>query len=51
MLSTQEKKKFKLVFDVYTKHIMGSIGKGNDPTYALKRVVKLVKDYRKKIEI
>lgn len=51
MLSTKEKKKFKLVFDVYSKHIMDSIEKGKDPSPALKRVVNLVKVYRKKLEI
>jgi|TARA_B100001964_G_C14235640_1_gene602308 ribosomal protein L23 len=45
------KKEFKLLFDVYSDHIVTSLSEGKSPIKAMDRILLLVDSYKKKLEV
>jgi ribosomal protein L23 len=44
------KKEFKLLFGVYSEHIVTSLSQGKNPVNAMDRILMLVDSYKKKLE-
>jgi ribosomal protein L23 len=44
------KKEFKLLFGVYSEHIVTSLSQGKNPVNAMDRIITLVNSYKKKLE-
>jgi len=44
------KKEFKLLFGVYSDHIVTSLSQGKNPINAMDRILMLVDSYKKKLE-
>ena len=45
------KKEFKLLFGVYSEHIVTSLSQGKNPVNAMDRILRLVDSYKKKLEV
>jgi hypothetical protein len=45
------KKEFKLLFGVYSEHIVTSLSQGKNPVSAMDRILILVGSYKKKLEV
>ena len=44
------KKEVKLLFGVYSEHIVTSLSQGKNPVNAMDRIITLVNSYKKKLE-